>query len=96
MSLIALCADKGRPGVTTAALALAALWPRRAAVAELDQAGGDLVMRLTNPAGRYVLGFGSTARTPVAAGHLSWSVLRARTRPPGWCRCGPSWPRRWR
>jgi hypothetical protein len=37
------------------ALALAATWPRRAAVAELDPSGGDLALRLTSPAGRYVL-----------------------------------------
>lgn len=49
MALIALAADKGSPGVTTAALALAAVWPRRALLAEADPAGGDLVYR-TNAA----------------------------------------------
>ncbi|WP_371791087.1 hypothetical protein OG285_13705 [Streptomyces sp. NBC_01471] len=47
MALIALAADKGSPGVTTAALALAAVWPRRALLAEADPAGGDLVYRTT-------------------------------------------------
>jgi hypothetical protein len=51
VSLIALCADKGSPGVTIAALALAAVWPRRVAIAELDPAGGDLAYRLTDQAG---------------------------------------------
>lgn len=45
MALIALAADKGSPGVTTTAVALAAVWPRRAVLAECDPAGGDLVYR---------------------------------------------------
>ncbi|MEV6792767.1 hypothetical protein AB0M87_12330 [Streptomyces sp. NPDC051320] len=51
MALIALAADKGSPGVTTAALALAAVWPRRALLAEADPAGGDLVYRTTGANG---------------------------------------------
>ncbi|MEU4926945.1 hypothetical protein AB0G54_10640 [Streptomyces yokosukanensis] len=47
MALIALAADKGSPGVTTAAVALAAVWPRRVLLAETDPAGGDLVYRST-------------------------------------------------
>ncbi|MFE4858970.1 hypothetical protein [Streptomyces sp. NPDC056670] len=47
MALIALASDKGSPGVTTAVLALAAVWPRRALLAETDPAGGDLVYRCT-------------------------------------------------
>src|SRR6201990_669347 len=49
MALIAIASDKGAPGVTTAALALAAVWPRPVLLAECDPAGGDLVYRL--PAG---------------------------------------------
>ncbi|MGW6009083.1 hypothetical protein [Streptomyces sp. NPDC055210] len=45
MALIALAADKGSPGVTTTAVALAAVWPRRVLLAETDPAGGDLVYR---------------------------------------------------
>lgn len=45
MALITLAADKGSPGVTTAAVALAAVWPRRVLLAETDPAGGDLVYR---------------------------------------------------
>jgi MinD-like ATPase involved in chromosome partitioning or flagellar assembly len=45
MSLIALMSSKGAPGVTTASLALAAVWPRRVLVAECDPAGGDLAAR---------------------------------------------------
>jgi len=46
MALIALAADKGSPGVTTSAVALAAVWPRRALYAECDPHGGDLVYRM--------------------------------------------------
>lgn len=46
MTLIALAADKGSPGVTTSAVALAAVWPRRALLAECDPHGGDLVYRI--------------------------------------------------
>src|SRR5579859_5105788 len=46
MALIAVAADKGAPGVTTASVALAAVWPRPVLLAECDQAGGDLVYRL--------------------------------------------------
>jgi hypothetical protein len=49
--LIAFGSDKGSPGATTAALILAAVWPRRTVLAELDPAGGDLPMRLTDAAG---------------------------------------------
>ncbi len=45
MALIAVAADKGAPGVTTTAVALAAVWPRRALLVEADPAGGDLVYR---------------------------------------------------
>ena len=46
MALIAIAADKGSPGVTTSAVALAAVWPRRALYAECDPHGGDLVYRM--------------------------------------------------
>ena len=46
MALIVVAADKGSPGVTTSAVALAASWPRRALVAECDPHGGDLVYRM--------------------------------------------------
>jgi hypothetical protein len=46
MSLIAIAADKGSPGVTTASVALAAIWPRPVLLAECDPSGGDLVYRL--------------------------------------------------
>ncbi len=46
MALIAIAADKGAPGVTTASVVLAAVWPRPVLLAECDPAGGDLVYRL--------------------------------------------------
>jgi hypothetical protein len=68
MGLIVLAADKGAPGVTTGAVAIAAVWPRPVLLAECDQAGGDLVYRLPaedggmlNPA-RGMLSLAATAR----------------------------------
>jgi hypothetical protein len=52
MALIAVAADKGAPGVTTACVALAAVWPRPVLLAECDPAGGDLVYRLPAADGR--------------------------------------------
>jgi hypothetical protein len=49
--LIAVAADKGSPGVTTTAVALAAVWPRPVLLAECDPAGGDLVYRLPGQGG---------------------------------------------
>ncbi|MFC7645041.1 hypothetical protein ACFQX6_33570 [Streptosporangium lutulentum] len=68
MALIVLAADKGAPGVTTAATALGAVWPRPVLLAECDPAGGDLAYRLPaadggvlNPS-RGLLTLGATAR----------------------------------
>lgn len=52
MTLIAVGAGKGGPGVTTTTVALAAVWPRAAVVAEVDSAGGDLALRLRDQNGR--------------------------------------------
>ncbi len=46
MSLIMVASVKGSPGATTAALALAATWPRPVLLAELDPDGGDIRYRL--------------------------------------------------
>ncbi|MGP3971005.1 hypothetical protein [Streptomyces sp. 6N223] len=76
MALIALAADKGAPGVTTTAVALAALWPRRALLAEADPAGGDLVYRSVGANGRPldpstgILSLAATARRGIAAEQL--------------------------
>lgn len=68
MALIVLAADKGAPGVTTAATALGAVWPRAVLLAECDPSGGDLAYRLPgedgsvlNP-GRGLLSLGAVAR----------------------------------
>src|SRR5918994_1059606 len=47
MAYVAFASAKASPGVTTAIAALAATWPaeRDLVVAELDPAGGDLVVR---------------------------------------------------
>lgn len=42
--LVAVCADKGSPGVTTASMVLAAVWPRQVVMVELDPAGGDVAI----------------------------------------------------
>lgn len=52
MALIAVASDKGAPGVTTTALALASIWPEPVLLAECDPAGGDLVFRFPAADGR--------------------------------------------
>ena len=51
MALISIAADKGG-GVTTSAVALAAVWPRQVLLAECDVAGGDLRYRLAGAGGK--------------------------------------------
>ncbi|MFE6510278.1 hypothetical protein ACFVBP_21610 [Nocardioides sp. NPDC057764] len=45
MAVVALTSIKGSPGVTSAALVLAAVWPRPVVLLEADLAGGDLAFR---------------------------------------------------
>lgn len=45
--LISLASVKGSPGVTSTALALAAVWPRPVVLLEADPSGGDLAYRCT-------------------------------------------------
>jgi MinD-like ATPase involved in chromosome partitioning or flagellar assembly len=77
MALIAIASDKGAPGVTTAALALAAVWPRPVLLAECDPAGGDLVYRFPAAGGghldprRGVLSLAVIARRGMAP-HQVW------------------------
>jgi hypothetical protein len=76
MALIVVAADKGAPGVTTAAVALAAVWPRPVLLAECDPAGGDLVFRLPSAAGgrldprRGLLSLAVSARRGLQPGQL--------------------------
>ena len=55
MSLIAVAAGKDSRGVTTTALALAAVWPRARAVllAECDPSGGSLAARYGRTVAQY-------------------------------------------
>jgi hypothetical protein len=76
MSLIVIAADKGAPGVTTTALALAAVWPRPVLLAECDPSGGDLVYRFPAANGgsldprRGLLALAVTARRGLQPGQL--------------------------
>jgi len=54
MALIVVAADKGSPGVTTTALALASVWPNPVLLAECDPAGGDLMFRFPAADGRQI------------------------------------------
>ena len=44
--IVAICSDKGGPGVTTLALTLGLVWPGGATVVECDPSGSDLTFRL--------------------------------------------------
>jgi MinD-like ATPase involved in chromosome partitioning or flagellar assembly len=62
MSILVLASCKGAPGVTTTAVALGAVWPRRALVVECDAAGGDLAARFRLSAEPSLLSLGNVAR----------------------------------
>ena len=76
MALIAVAADKGAPGVTTACVALAAVWPRPVLLAECDPAGGDIACRLPAATGgqldpgRGLLSLAAAARRGIGAGQV--------------------------
>jgi hypothetical protein len=74
MGLIVVAADKGAPGVTTTALALAAVWPRPVLLAECDPAGGDLAFRFPAADGE---------RLDPRRGTLSLAVAARRGLQPG-------------
>ena len=82
MSLIVLASDKGSPGVTTTAVALAGVWPRRAILAECDPAGGDLVYRVPAEGGAPLnpnigmLSLATTARHGLSAHQLEVHLQR--------------------
>lgn len=64
MSLIAVAAGKDTRGVTTTALALAAVWPRARPVllAECDPSGGSLAARFAMDTGRGLMTLASAGR----------------------------------
>ncbi|GAA2005070.1 hypothetical protein [Catenulispora subtropica] len=82
MSLIVLASDKGSPGVTTTAVALAGVWPRRAILAECDPSGGDLVYRTPAESGAPLnpnigmLSLATTARHGLSAHQLEAHLQR--------------------
>ena len=83
MAVIAFTSAKGSPGVTTAILALAWLWPeassgRRVLVVDADMAGGDIAagyLQGTAPTTDGLLGFAADRRTD--RGAALWDHLIA-------------------
>jgi len=106
VALIAVASAKGAPGVTTFSVALAALAPRRAVLADLDPAGGDVVLRYPAPDGqpldpdRGLLSLGADVRrdasapfpphVQLVAGGLE--VLVGARSPEQMTALGPVWP----
>jgi hypothetical protein len=84
MALIAVAADKGAPGVTTACLALTLVWPGAVLLAECDPAGGDLVYRLPSARGgqldpgRGLLSLAVAARRGLSPGEVTEHAQRLR------------------
>jgi MinD-like ATPase involved in chromosome partitioning or flagellar assembly len=76
VSLIAVAAGKDTRGVTTTALALAAVWPlaRPVLVAECDPSGGSLAARFAMPANPGLMTLASAGRR-----HLSPDEVAAHT-----------------
>ena len=91
--LIALASVKGSPGVTSAALALAAVWPNPVVLVEADPSGGDLTYRCRLSPGAVIesrsglVGLAAAVRSH--AGHESRDVagMGAALRAARW-----SWP----
>lgn len=75
--ILTICADKGSPGVTTTATALAAVWPDPRVLLEADPSGGDLALRLRSPqdgelaVSPTVTSLAADAREGIAAGALA-------------------------
>jgi hypothetical protein len=49
--IISVCADKGSPGVSMTATALALMWPGERVLLEADPSGGDAALRMRGPDG---------------------------------------------
>lgn len=73
MSVLALASAKGAPGVTTTAVALGAVWPRRVLVAECDPTGGDLAARFRLPPDPSLLSLAVSARRGELAAADVWA-----------------------
>lgn len=74
--LISLASVKGSPGVTSTALAMAAVWPRPVVLLEADPAGGDLAYRCHGaaggplPAGKGLLTLAAAVRSGVSSSQV--------------------------
>ena len=77
MTVYALASAKGSPGVSTAAVALAACWPSPVVLADVDPAGGDIMWRSRTVAGgpldpdRGLLSLGAAVRRGAANADLT-------------------------
>jgi hypothetical protein len=77
--LAVLFSAKGSPGVTSAALVLAAAWPRPVVLLEADPSGGDLAYRCRSASGGplstspSILGFVSAARKDRVTSLRGWT-----------------------
>jgi len=91
MSMVAFAAAKGAPGVTTAAAAVAAVWPaeRGVLLAECDPGGGDLAARFGLPAQPGLVSLAAAARRELDAAMVAQHTqtlpggLRVLVGPPG-------------
>lgn len=77
--LISLCSSKGAPGITSTALALAAVWPRPVLLLEADPAGGDLAYRCQSASGGPLATSPSVLSLASAAGSSSVGSVAAFT-----------------
>ena len=80
MSMVALGSVKGAPGVTTATVALAGVWPGPVVIAECDPSGGDIAARFGLAPVPGLLSLASQARHQVRAESLRGHLQRL---PPG-------------
>jgi hypothetical protein len=84
MALIAVAADKGAPGVTTASLALTLVWPSAVLLAECNPTGNDLVYRLPSARGgqldpgRGLLSLAVAARRGLSPGQVMEHAQKLR------------------
>ncbi len=98
MTTVALCSAKGSPGVSTACLALALMWPKPVVLVDADPAGGDLLpgfFRGEQPAGRGVLALTLDARSS-SMRELLWLQVLPITDSKAWLLPGVSSPRQLR
>lgn len=105
MTLIAFASAKGSPGVSVTLAGLARVWPRPAAVADLDPVGGDTLLRYRDGSGeplnpsRGLLSLGAAVRAGQAADleeHLQTTaggmrVLTGVSSPGQVIGLGPAW-----